>query len=180
MNRLPVLLLAALPFLPACQGPSASPELMGTSEMTSLDYQGITPLSVRDGILLAGQPSEAAFEALSADGLRTVVDLRREEETPMDERALVEGLGMTYHQHEVGSTDDMTPEMFREVTDLLANSPRPLMLHCRSSNRVGAFWIVYRVQVDGVPIDQAVAEAKQAGLRSAPIEQAARDFLASQ
>lgn len=179
--RLSLLIVLLSPLLPACKGSSASPELMGSADLAPLDYQGIQPLHVRDGILLAGQPSAEAFAQASRDGLRTVIDLRREEETPdLDERGLVEELGMTYVQRQVGRPDDLTPELFAELRTLLANSKKPLLLHCASSNRVGAVWLVYRATEGGLTIEEATLEAQAVGLSSKALQERALEYVRSE
>jgi len=179
--RLSLLIVILSPLLPACKGSSPSPELMGGATLAPLDYQGIQPLHVHEGILLAGQPSAEALEQASLDGLQTVIDLRREEETPdLDEAALVNGLGMNYVQRQVGRPDDLTPELFAEMRTLLANSKKPLLLHCASSNRVGAVWLVYRATEGGLTIEEATAEAQMVGLRSKALMERALEYVRSE
>ena len=54
-----------------------------------------------------------------------------------------------------------------KVLKILSNKDyRPLFFHCTTANRVGAFWLIRRVLVDGWPVEKADEEAKKVGLYS--------------
>jgi protein tyrosine phosphatase (PTP) superfamily phosphohydrolase (DUF442 family) len=61
---------------------------------------------------------------------------------------------------------DEQVKRFLEVT----NDPEifPLFIQCASGNRVGAFWMIRRVLVDGWTVVRAEEEAKQIGARARP------------
>ena len=48
-----------------------------------------------------------------------------------------------------------------------------MLLHCASSNRVGAVWAAYR-NGKGADIEAAIAEGKAAGMRAPAFEEAVR------
>ena len=54
---------------------------------------------------------------------------------------------------------------------------RPAFIHCASANRVGAFWMIRRVLVDGWTVNEADEEATRVGLHSAVLRQFARDYI---
>lgn len=90
------------------------------------------------GLTTAGQPDEAAFRVFAESGYTTVVDLRTaEEDRGLDEPAVVEGLGMKYISMPIGN-GDINFDKARELAELLDRSEGPILLHCASSNRVGA------------------------------------------
>jgi protein tyrosine phosphatase (PTP) superfamily phosphohydrolase (DUF442 family) len=51
----------------------------------------------------------------------------------------------------------------------------PVLLHCASSNRVGAVWALYRIDRAGLTADQAEAEGRAAGMKADNFVQAVRD-----
>jgi hypothetical protein len=51
------------------------------------------------------------------------------------------------------------------------------LIHCASANRVGAFWMIYRVLEQGWSEDKALAEAERIGLRSPALKQFAHDYI---
>lgn len=118
------------------------------------------------GIFLASQPSPDDFEQAKAGGVRTVVNLRHPSEIDFDERALVASLGIAYHEPAWNGVDELTDDVLDRNRALLRTAERPLLLHCASSNRVGAVWLAYRLLDEDAPIEQALAEAKEVGLKT--------------
>jgi uncharacterized protein (TIGR01244 family) len=134
-----------------------------------------------DGIFLASQPEPDDLKAARDAGVKTVVNLRKGDELKWDEKAVIEGLGLEYHSVPFGTAAELTDDVFTETRKLLADtSKRPLLLHCASANRVGVVWLVHRVVDDGVPYEKALEEAKAAGLKAAPLEEKAREYIEKQ
>ena len=52
----------------------------------------------------------------------------------------------------------------------------PVLLHCASSNRVGAVWAVVQAR-KGKSLEEAEAAGREAGLRSSPMAAAVRRVL---
>jgi uncharacterized protein (TIGR01244 family) len=91
-----------------------------------------------NGITAAGQPNAEQLEVFADNGYVAVIDLRTEgEDRGLDAPAVVEGLGMTYINLPVGG-DDITLEKARELREIMDKFDEPVLLHCGSSNRVGA------------------------------------------
>lgn len=135
-----------------------------------------------DGIFLASQPSEADFREAQANGIRTVVNLRMPDELKdFDEAALIPSLGMEYLTLPFSSPESLTPEIFDSARALLRDSARrPLLLHCNSSNRVGAIWLAHRVLDGKLDYASALAEAQMVGLKTPALEERTREYLRSQ
>ncbi len=131
---------------------------------------------VRPDLATAGQPSPEALAQLEAMGFRTVVSLRTAPEGPADERPLVESQGLRYVQVPI------TPETFSladvEAVQKVLDDPAagPILLHCASSNRVGAVWAVIQAR-QGEPFEEAEAAGRAAGLHSASMVAAVRRVL---
>lgn len=124
---------------------------------------------VLEGITAAGQPSAAALEAAAQAGYKSVIDLRPlTEDHGFDEKATVEGLGMSYVNLPVAGAAGVTYANASELDKLLATLPKPVLLHCASSNRVGAM-LALRAKANGADaaaaLDLGVANGLGASLK---------------
>jgi uncharacterized protein (TIGR01244 family) len=121
---------------------------------------------VLEGITAAGQPSAAALEAAAKAGYRSVIDLRPlTEDHGFDEKATVEGLGMSYVNLPVAGAAGVTYAGASELDRLLATLPKPVLLHCASSNRVGAM-LALRAKANGADAEAALELGVANGLGS--------------
>ncbi len=121
---------------------------------------------------------EDVKNALTERGVKTVVCLRKPGEVDYDEQAAVEAAGMNFVSIPFDTADELTDDVFDRVRATLAeHGDEPLVLHCGRANRVGAVWMVHRVLNDGVGIDQALEEAKTAGLRTPEYVDRAKDYI---
>lgn len=110
---------------------------------------------VLEGITAAGQPSAAALEAAAKSGYKSVIDLRAlTEDRGFDEKGTVEGLGMNYVSLPVDGAASVSYANAGELDKLLAELPKPILVHCASGNRVGAL-LALRAKADGA--DNAAA-----------------------
>ncbi|MCA8981376.1 MAG: hypothetical protein H6831_12915 [Planctomycetes bacterium] len=131
-------------------------------------------------VWFAAQPSAADLALFQERGVRTVLDIRHDAETPeLDERAIVEGLGMRYVYVPWNGPAELNDAIFDELRDVLATAERPLLFHCASANRVGAIWLAYRALDDGLPLDEARAEAATIGMRTPEYEAKALEYVRS-
>lgn len=133
-----------------------------------------------DQIYFGAQPSEEDFVALSAMGIKTVVNLRTEAEMAdlgFDEEAVAHEAGLNYLNIPIGreKPDQGTLELLHSIID--DENRRPMLLHCASSNRVGYVWATYRGNRTGVSPEQALEEGRGAGMRSPVLNQWAQDYL---
>jgi len=150
----------------------------GGEQLAAVQCGSIARLHELGGVFLASQPGPEDFAAVKACGVRTVINLRRDSELrDFDEKQAVETQGMTYISLPFGSPAEMTDEVLDRARAELKAAPRPILMHCASANRVGAVWLPYRVLDGGLSWDDAVAEAKVVGLRSAELEAKARDYV---
>ena len=127
-----------------------------------------------------GQPSEQAFGKLAASGFRSVLNLRTASEGVdlEQERAAVERAGLRYlHIPVVASAPraEQADEFIRVVRE---KANHPMLIHCRTANRVGAFMMIYRVVEQGWSEEKAEEEAVRIGLHGAELKQFARDYIA--
>lgn len=114
-------------------------------------------------ITSAGQPDEATFKAFAESGYAAVVDLRTDgEDRGLDERAVVEGLGMDYLSLPIGR-DGISFENARALDELLQAYDKPVLVHCASGNRVGAL-LALRASLYGAEDAAALDIGKRGGL----------------
>ena len=113
-----------------------------------------------------GQPDEALLSKAKDAGYVAVIDLRTAaEERGMDEASTVEALGMSYHLIEVAGARGVTFENARALDALMDDIDGPVLLHCRTGNRVGAL-LALRAGMDGASVEDALALGREAGLGS--------------
>ena len=138
-------------------------------------------LCLDDRVATGGQPTEGAYAKLAALGYRAVLNLRTAQEgVDLDrEKQLVEKAGMRYISIPVvGSAPK--PEQADEFIEA-AKKPanQPMLIHCGSANRVGAFWMIYRVVQQGWDEQLALDEAIKIGLRSPELKSFAHVYIAA-
>lgn len=149
-----------------------------TDRMEPYECGTITRLHTYNGVFLASQPNPSDFEQAKKGGVKTVINLRHHSEiSDFDEAKVISDLGLAYHNVPWNGPDELTDERFDEVRKLLREAERPILLHCSSANRVGAMWLAYRAVDDGIPVDEALAEAKIVGIKSPAYEAKARDYI---
>ena len=132
---------------------------------------------LRPDIATAGQPSDEALEEIKKAGFKAILNLRTEQEGSLEEKPKVEALGMQYFNIPIGR-EGFSPEIVDEFKEILADSSnRPVLIHCASSNRVGAMWYIHQVLEAGESEASALAEAKKAGLTSEALEGRAKAYV---
>ncbi len=184
MNHNPLAPLVSLLCLAACGGEAKPVEAAHgappvTETLEIYECGNITRLHTLGSVFLASQPAADDFREAHDNGIVTIIDLRLPgENTEFDEPGLIAKLGMEYVNVGFASPDTLTDAVFEEVRAVLNDdAKKPLLMHCKSANRVGAVWIAYRVLDDGLTWDDALAEAKIVGLKSPPLEAAAKIYV---
>ncbi len=170
----PALLLVTL--YSCSEPPLAAPEV----KLEATQVGEMKRLHVRGDYFLGSQPSEADLGLMQEAGLRTVVNLRKPQEMQFEEGTVVAELGMNYIHLPWGGPAELTDEVFDRGRAALSDGQKPLLLHCASSNRVGAIWLVWRVLDDGADLETATTEAQTAGMRTPQYLVLATDYIARQ
>ena len=148
-----------------------------------MERAGIVNYTKVDAVVACGGATETnALEALKNDGFKAVINLRQASEAGANieqNAARAKALGLTYiHLPFNGQAPD--PKIVDSFLAAVADKAnQPVFIHCGSASRVGAVWMVKRVLQDGWPLDKATEEAKMIGLRSAPLEEFAKQYIAS-
>ena len=131
-------------------------------EITSAE---IANFSTQSNIMFAsGQPTQDQVAILADAGIKHVISLRTEGELDWDESALVESLGMDFHSIPISGGNGLTSENAQSLESLLASiDGQPVLLHCGSSNRVGALKAI-TARDGGASIEDALAVGRRWGL----------------
>src|SRR3546814_2396303 len=88
------------------------------------------------GIISAGRLVPADIGRLRGAGIRHVIDLTPDEETPdFDEAAAVRAAGLGYSNLPLAGPPDLTRENVLAFDTLLRDAKRPVLVHCASGNR---------------------------------------------
>ncbi len=130
------------------------------------------------GVMAAGQPTGEQLQLLAEEGYKTVIDLRPAEEPHgFDEPEAARQNGLAYVNVPVSlpTLDQATIDKFLEV---MKKAEHPVLLHCGTSNRVGALYYAWLVLEKGAPAKEALEKAKAAGLRSPELIEKAEKLVA--
>jgi uncharacterized protein (TIGR01244 family) len=146
-----------------------------SAQSSEIDTSGLPNASVaKPGLVAAGRPSPEAVASLKARGFRTVIDLRTPSEPGFaEEKAAVEAQGLRYVNVPVAGGAFSGKDVDAVKAALEQAQDGPILLHCASSNRVGAVWAVLRAR-EGLPVDEAMKEGARVGLTSPALADAAR------
>lgn len=118
------------------------------------------------GITAAGQPNEEGLRELADAGYAAVIDLRTSgEDRGLDEQAVVEELGMKYISLPIAGKSAVNFENAGILDQILDGFEQPVLVHCGSSNRVGAM-LALREKLNGADDEAALAFGKSAGMTS--------------
>lgn len=149
-----------------------------TNRITTLSRSAILEDPSRlpsTGYLSTGQPDEVVLGHVAKAGFAAVIDLRGvDEDRGLDERGVVESLGMSYVSLPIPSPADATFENAAALEEILAGIDGPVLLHCMSGNRVGSLFAL-SAKSNGASSEEALALGKAAGLTR--WEDAIRDRL---
>jgi uncharacterized protein (TIGR01244 family) len=139
-------------------------------------------LCVDEHFATAGQPKDTAFAKLAENGYRSVLSLRTGSEgiDLAHEKEMVEKAGLRFINIPVQSSAPEPEQVGEFITAVKDKTNQPMLIHCGSANRVGAFWMIYRVIDQGWPEDKALEEAIAIGLTSPALKTFAHEYIASQ
>jgi uncharacterized protein (TIGR01244 family) len=134
---------------------------------TELGWPGINNSFQSERRYFGGQPTAAGLRHAASQGVKTVINLRNDAQADVDydEAALAAELGMTYLHLPIDSRA-FTAADAEAFTKALEGAELPVLVHCRSSNRVGGLWAVHLVSRDLIGPEQALEHGKAAGLKS--------------
>ena len=164
---------------------SALPQQPKSEKLTSIEaaLKDDAPkiLCVNESFATAAQPKDAAWQKLATNGFKSVLNLRTANEGVdlTKEREMVEQVGMRYISIPVTGNDPKPEQVEAFIKAVKDAQNHPMLIHCASANRVGGFFMIYRVIEQGWSEDKALEEAKQIGLASPGLTKFAQDYIAA-
>jgi uncharacterized protein (TIGR01244 family) len=120
-----------------------------------------------DGVLTGGQPTFDQIKQAAETGFKVVINLRTDNELPDPDQELtwVEGCGMKYIHIPVSVPEGLSPQNTKVFAEALSKPENyPLIVHCKSGNRVGAMFALKAFYIDEKDIDEALLIGERAGL----------------
>ena len=123
--------------------------------------------AIADGLYRGGQPDEKGFQFLKDKGIKTVINLRKEDNS---EQGIVEKLGMSYVHLPVDEArpwSKVPDGAINKYFELLSNPDNyPIFFHCRrGADRTGALAAMYRIARQSWDAKKAYNEARDVGMR---------------
>lgn len=110
-----------------------------------------------DEMLCAGQLSQAQMDALHAAGFKSFISLRVAGERGAGwEEAHASASEIDFQRLEIHGADDIDSAHAKELHELLAETEKPVVLYCGSSNRVGALLAIAAKEIEGKSAEEAL------------------------
>lgn len=121
---------------------------------------------VNDRVYRGGQPSGEGFRNLAAAGIKTIVDLRDEEDHIKNEKHFVKALGMHYVSIPMKGMHTPSEKSVSHALKVLYDEHAgPVFIHCkRGADRSGLVLACYRMEHDNWSNREALDEARSYGM----------------
>ena len=127
------------------------------------------PTRFADDHYAAGQPTPAHLAELARQGVRTVINLRgTDEPVDFDEAAEAARLGLRYVTLPITGPGDLDRDRVQAFGRALDEARREggVLIHCASSNRVGAMVALDEAINRGCALSEALERGRSAGLKT--------------
>jgi uncharacterized protein (TIGR01244 family) len=121
---------------------------------------------VNANLYRGGQPKEGGLQRLAGLGIKTVINLRDDDERARAEEKEARAAGLRYFNIPLDNFGKPADEKIDRVLALInASENQPVFVHCkRGADRTGTVIAIYRISHDGWTSEQAKAEAKRYGI----------------
>ena len=121
---------------------------------------------VNEQLYRGGQPKAGGLQKLKELGVKTVVNLRGEDDQSRAEAKEASSLGLKYYGISLPGFSKPTDEEVQQVLDIInATENQPVFVHCHhGKDRTGTIIACYRISHDGWSANQAKNEARRYGL----------------
>lgn len=146
-------------------GCAASPPVQSDDSKngTPSDFIAKSTHSVDDRLFIGPQPQARDLQNLQSEGIERVVNFRRPEEMAkldFNEAEKLAALGIDYVQIPVGGKrHPYSPVQLEALTEALESDGK-VLLHCGSGYRASVILVAYLIEIEGVPVNEAVAHAQ--------------------
>ncbi|HKQ06204.1 MAG TPA: dual specificity protein phosphatase family protein [Blastocatellia bacterium] len=133
---------------------------------------------VQDHLYRGGQPGPGGLKKLAEMGIKTVVNLRGEDDLTRAEAAEAKALGLRYYGVPMPGLSRPTDAQVKQVMAILDDQENgPVFIHCKhGSDRTGTIIACYRIAKEKWTGERAIAEARQYGMSW--VEVGMRDYIA--
>ena len=121
---------------------------------------------VNASLYRGAQPKPGGLLQLKQLGVKTILNLRDDDERAKSEATEAQSLGLRYFNIPLSNFSRPDDKVVEQILALINSTEnQPLFVHCkRGSDRTGTIIAVYRIAHDGWTSEKAQAEAKQYGL----------------
>ena len=118
---------------------------------------------VNEKFYRGGQPTENGIKELARRGVKTIIDLRGEDENAKKEELWAQKAGIKFVAVNLSNWfKPKTSDIESVVKQIDAADNQPVFLHCkRGADRTGTVVAVYRISHDNFTAKQAIDEAKK-------------------
>ena len=127
-------------------------------------------VAVSDGIWIGSEPSQADLDLASRRGIRRVISLCTEAECPAyDLREACRQVGMEYYEvppRDPAVLDDAAVDRALALLAEAESGAIRTLMFCSDGSRCAAVFAIHRVVRENMPLEDALLEARRAGLRS--------------
>lgn len=122
---------------------------------------------VNDLLFRGGQPKPGGYARLAQLGVKTVVNLRDDDERALSEGEEARAAGLRYYNVPLGRLGRPSDAEVERVLQLIgAPENQPVFVHChRGADRTGLVVAIYRMMHDGWTAERAQEEANRFGMR---------------
>jgi protein tyrosine/serine phosphatase len=121
---------------------------------------------VSERLYRGAQPAAGGIKKLAELGIKTVINLRGEDDNTRAEQKEVEAAGLRYYSIAMPGLSRPTDEQIARVIALIDKEENgPVFIHCkRGSDRTGTVVAVYRIRKEGWNDARAIDEARRYGM----------------
>jgi uncharacterized protein (TIGR01244 family) len=156
-------------FLAGCQSAPHKPVRIESDNVRNLSRSG--------RLYISGVPDDEGLQQIKDRRVQTIIDFRLEDQYSEDYPQRVRDLGMDYVAIPMRS-DGMTDEQAETFVKVMeARGDETILLQCASANRSGAMYGVWCAVHDGLPTDEAIEQARAAGMKNDELAEDLRQYL---
>jgi tyrosine-protein phosphatase SIW14 len=155
-DRLRIIPVVVLLLIAAAGAPSREPE----KEILPNFHQ------VNEHLYRGAQPLAGGMKELASRGIKTIINLRGEDEGTRVEEAEAEAAGLRYFSVPLPGFGRPSDEQVEKVLAFIDDAKNwPVFVHCHhGEDRTGTIIAVYRISHDGWTVERAKKEAKHYGM----------------
>lgn len=171
--------LAAATLLAACGSPPKQAPAPAYPPLEVAELGSMRNVSTSAGLWLGGQPTAKDMDLARRRGVERVIALGSAREVPFDLPGTCRSLGLECHLLGLPPGEPPPDAAVDRVLALLAEEPRrDTLLFCEDGSRSAALVAVHRVVNVGLSVEDALAEARRAGVRTVQAEEFVREQVA--